>query len=60
MDGDGGHEDLSDTGADTAEAESVAGTDPGEAEVEPEVMVRRHNYSLRPKRRAPVPDGVDV
>ena len=60
MEGDGGHEDLPDTGADTSDAESVAGTDPGEAEVEPEVTVRRHNYNLRPKRRAPVPDGDDV
>ena len=60
MEGDGGHEDLPDTGADTSEAESVAETDPGEAEVEPEVTVRRHNYNLRPKRRAPVLDGDDV
>ena len=60
MESDGGHEDLSDTEADTSEAESVAGTDPGEAEVEPEVTVRRHNYNLRPKRRAPVLDGDDV
>ena len=58
MEGGGGREDLSDTEADTSEAESVAGTDPGKAEVEPEVTVRRHNYNLRPKRRAPVPDGV--
>ena len=60
MESDEGHEDLSDTEADTSGAESVAGTDPGEAEVEPEVTVRRHNYNLRPKRRAAVPDGDDV
>ena len=57
MESDGGHEDLPDSGADTSEAESVAGTDPGEAEVEPEVTVRRPNYNLRPKLRAPVLDG---
>ena len=60
MEGGGGHEDLSGTEADTSEAESVARTDPGEAEVEPEVTARRHNYNLRPKRRAAVPDGDDV
>ena len=60
MEGGGGHEDFSDTEADTSGAEGVAGTDPGEAEVEPEVTVRRHNYNLRPKRRVPVPDGDDV
>ena len=60
MESDGGHEDLPDSGADTSEAKSVAGTDPGKDEVEPEVTVRRHNYNLRPKRRAPVPDGEDV
>ena len=60
MEGGGGHEDFSDTEADTSGAEGVAGTDPGEAEVEPEVTVRRHNYNLRPKRRAADPDGDDV
>ena len=59
MESDGGHEDLPDTGADTSDAESVAGTDPGEAEV-PEVTVRRHNYNLRPKRKGPVLDKDDV
>ena len=48
MESDGGHEDLPDTGVGTSEAESVAGTDPGKAEVEPEVTVRQHNYNLRP------------
>ena len=60
MESDGGLEDLPDSGADNSEAESVAGTDPGKDEVEPEVTVRRHNYNLRPKRKAPVPDGDDV
>ena len=60
MESDGGHEDLPDTGADTSEAESVAGTDPCKAEVEPEVTVRQHNYNLRPKRRAPALDGDDA
>ena len=60
MESDEGNEDLPDSGADTSEAESVAGTDPGKAEVEPEVTVRQHKYNLRPKRRAPVLDGDDV
>src|SRR5271165_6708737 len=60
MESDRGHEDLPDTGADTSEAESVAGTDLGKAEVEPEVTVRQHNYNLRPKRKGPVSDRDDV
>ena len=60
MESDGGHEDLPDTGAGTSEAESVAGTDRSESEVEPEVTVRQRNYNLRPKRRASVPDGDEV